>query len=449
MSGDRFKIIVVGGGPVGLTAAHCLSQAGIDFLVLEHRDTVSPDVGASMVLYPHGLRVMAQLGLLEQLQKIGSEIRHITNWTAEGLTIKDNWAPEAFRTNHGTGSVAFHRAKLLETLYDSLEKSSKAKIITGKNVVDVKTSDTGVEVCCEDGSVYPGSMVLGTDGTQSKVRQIMRELAIKSSASNVNEEKPYQSEYRALWCNAPRPEFYETGHNVEVHSTDFSVQLVNGYERSWMFIYERLESPTRERASYTEEDAEALIARRADLPLGQKLTVKDLFASRLNGGITNLEEGIVKYWSWGRLVLAGDACHKMTPNQGLGFNNGIQDIVALVNELKKNLPLDHSENATLDGESLTAIFSRYQAIRMELLQKDLEFSKSLTRVSAWSNNANWFLDRYVLGRIPGLDAFLINKIISPLICKSLVLDFVEGNEVFKGKQPWEYALKSPAINWRV
>ena len=38
------------------------------------------------------------------------------------------------------------------------------------------------------------------------------------------------------------------------------------------------------------------------LAVGEKLTVKDVFAQRYHAGMTNLEEGILKHWSWGRLV---------------------------------------------------------------------------------------------------------------------------------------------------
>lgn len=66
-----FKVIVVGGGPVGLTAAHALHHAGIDFVILESRSSAVLDQGASLVLSSPSLRIMHQLGILERLLKIG------------------------------------------------------------------------------------------------------------------------------------------------------------------------------------------------------------------------------------------------------------------------------------------------------------------------------------------------------------------------------------------
>ena len=92
MIDHSFKVIVVGGGPVGLTAAHALSQAGIDFVVLESRPSIVVDVGASLVLWPQSLRVMAQLGLLEKLQRIGADLHHVTTRTLDAYKYKESWA---------------------------------------------------------------------------------------------------------------------------------------------------------------------------------------------------------------------------------------------------------------------------------------------------------------------------------------------------------------------
>lgn len=94
---DNFKVIVVGGGPVGLTAAHALSRAGIEYVVLESRNTITIDVGASLALWPQGLRVLSQLGLLERLQELGEEMGRTTAVTLEGHKYKETWATETVK----------------------------------------------------------------------------------------------------------------------------------------------------------------------------------------------------------------------------------------------------------------------------------------------------------------------------------------------------------------
>lgn len=79
-----FKVIVVGGGPVGLTAAHALSRAGIDFIVLERRESAIIDAGSNLVLKEEGLRALSQLNLFDALEQVSSSLEHITRIDHKG-----------------------------------------------------------------------------------------------------------------------------------------------------------------------------------------------------------------------------------------------------------------------------------------------------------------------------------------------------------------------------
>lgn len=89
MSPSNFKVIVVGGGPVGLTAAQALHRAGIDFVVLERRPHVVIDAGSNLVLSPVGLRAMSQLGLLEALNAVSSALGRIDRLDHAGRDLGD------------------------------------------------------------------------------------------------------------------------------------------------------------------------------------------------------------------------------------------------------------------------------------------------------------------------------------------------------------------------
>lgn len=87
MPSKNFKVIIAGGGPVGLTAAHALTRANIDFVLLEQRSSIMEMGGASLVLLPTGLRVLGQLGLWDGLMKICTELSRVTRSDHSGNDI--------------------------------------------------------------------------------------------------------------------------------------------------------------------------------------------------------------------------------------------------------------------------------------------------------------------------------------------------------------------------
>lgn len=336
--------------------------------------------------------------------------------------------------------------------------------MTNKKVGDITADDSGVTVRCTDGTQYDGSIVVGADGVHSVVRQYIRTLALQASSKavidNIDEEKPFTCEYRTLWCSFPSQYDGDEDHGGpgtgwETHSSDHSLQYLIGHDRSWIFVYERLPSPTRESTRYTEDDAVAFAERWGDLAVGDKLKVKDVFPQRYHAGMANLEEGILKRWSCGRLVLAGDAAHKFTPNAGLGFNNGIQDATALTNELYRVLHAlpeeryrdDETEGAKYKNgpstEALSAAFERYRATRVGLVKDDHGFSAFITRMSSWKTAFHWFFDWWIQPLLPvWLDTWMMKRNAGGRISKGLVLEFVEGDEPFVGSVPWVHPVRS-------
>lgn len=87
---STFKVIIIGGGPIGLLAAHALYRAGIDFVLLERRQSIVEEQGASIVLYPQTFRVMHQLGILDVLLPLGTELDHHLSFTKDGKVFNES-----------------------------------------------------------------------------------------------------------------------------------------------------------------------------------------------------------------------------------------------------------------------------------------------------------------------------------------------------------------------
>ncbi|KAK1637598.1 FAD binding domain-containing protein [Colletotrichum phormii] len=444
MSSGPFKVIIIGGGPSGITAAHALHHAGIDFVVLERRTNIVEDLGASLVLGAQSLRVFHQFGILENLLEIGGKLHENKGFTVDGYNFKHAETLAILKAHHGAEPVAFHRAHLIEALYEGLPEAAKAKYLTGKKLAGIVSTDAGVTVTCEDGSSYNGSVVIGADGVHSATRRQMRKLAVAEDPSREetwDAVKPFKTLYQCMWASFPRPT--ETGQSYETSGTDSSVMYITGKDRGWIFLYEKLPETTTERISFTDEELDAFAGRFAEWPITDTLKVKDVYEERFNAGGAGLEEGLCKHWSWnGRLVLVGDAAHKFTPNAGLGFNNGVQDVVALCNRLQKFVSgsANESDSKTPDFPALEVQFEAYRQERQERVEQDLEQSARVTRMHAWASTWDWIMQRYVLSWA-FVQHLFIAYIVSPNAQKAGVLDFISASEPFEGTYKWLHPLK--------
>lgn len=85
-----FRIIVVGGGVAGIVASNALQRLGVDHVVLEKYSDIAPPLGAGISMWPHGLRVLHQLGYLPAIQKASVPISRFCSRDPSGKLIHDN-----------------------------------------------------------------------------------------------------------------------------------------------------------------------------------------------------------------------------------------------------------------------------------------------------------------------------------------------------------------------
>jgi 2-polyprenyl-6-methoxyphenol hydroxylase-like FAD-dependent oxidoreductase len=338
----------------------------------------------------------------------------------------------------GEDGFIMHRADLLSALYDSFSATEKAKILTGKKVSDISSDENGVKVQCADGTSYEGSIAIGADGVHSAARRAIRSLALKAGKPDVDGENPFTTQFRMLWLSAPRPARVRPARSAQSFNKTASVQMLLGKEKCWIFLYERLDTPAAksDRVTYTEQDMFDYIEKWGHLTCEDDLTVRDVFATRYKAGLINLEEGVVNQWHQGRICLVGDAAHKFTPNAGLGFNNGAQDVAVALNEILRVVKAD--PNPTVPA--LSAAFDKYQSIRMEPLVKDYKASAVTTRYQTYETFLYWFIDRCLMRYLGFMQRGLLNLGVVDRVRIARPLEFLPGSEPFQGKTPWDFPM---------
>src|SRR6202140_1676271 len=164
------KVIIVGGGIGGLTAALALLKRGIDVEVYE-QSAMLKEVGAGVQLGSNGTRVLYALGLRDTLARVqvipsAREIRHwrtgeIWNWFDLGATSAKRY---------GTPHIMLHRGDLLSILAEAVQRLKPNAVSLGKKCVAVSQTAENAEVRFADGHMAKSAFVIGADGIHSQVR---------------------------------------------------------------------------------------------------------------------------------------------------------------------------------------------------------------------------------------------------------------------------------------
>ncbi|KAK8016940.1 hypothetical protein PG993_015129 [Apiospora rasikravindrae] len=436
-----FRAIIIGGGPVGMYLAHALQETGIDYVLCEKRDAIPPATAFGLFLWPHGLRLLHQVGLIDQTEAISSLLTKITHVGPTGEVVREYSDFGFIQLAHGYPVRMFDRASLSRMLYDTLREPG-AHIRTSKQLVDVERRAGGVTAVFADGTREEGSIVIGADGIWSPVRNLMR----RDAPEGLFEENPYVAGYRAVFGRAPLPRqgiyssssassasLLEPERQVEFHRDGAMLQLFASRREVHFISYRKLAEPRRERKGFsTDVDAtDEAIAPWLDTRIAEDVTFRDLWRTRAAAGGANLDEGMVRMWNWGRMVLVGDAAHKLLPNQGMGANGGFEGAASLVNQL--TALLRHEPDP--DAAGLRQAFAAYQAERQGVM-------------AAYQRMARDELDGWTRGGGEGgppLDALrAADGLISPMVACSVRLDAVPFPDERAGFSPWVYKVPAEA-----
>lgn len=278
-------------------------------------------------------------------------------------------------------------------------------------------------------------MVIGADGAHSNVRSEMRKLAIAAGSDKINEQNPFLTTFLCFWLRFSSDGLVP-GTTSETHGYGAASQLFVGQESAVSGIYIPLDKPTRERLRFAETYQEDLVKKFANVPLTSdgKVTFASAWASRTDSGLVSLEEGVLDHWSWdGRIVLAGDAAHKFTPSTGAGCNNGIIDVVVLVNKLHSLL----QEKSTPKTEDLEAVFQEYQETRLPDVNFQCKTSGRATATATWSGTLFRLSDLYVMSWRWVQKYFM--DLAATQISKTPSFAFLPEDKNVVGKVPWQTA----------
>ncbi len=162
------RILVVGAGIGGLTAALALRRAGFDAHVYEQA-SVLREVGAGVAISPNAIKVLHHLGLAAALRSVGVVSRSMDSrdWQTGALLGRVPLAEDAV-ARWGAPFYHLHRADLHNALRTAL---GDEHITLGARCAAVEPRNTAVTARFADGRNATGALLIGADGVHSVVRE--------------------------------------------------------------------------------------------------------------------------------------------------------------------------------------------------------------------------------------------------------------------------------------
>ena len=324
------KVIVIGAGIGGLTAAIALRLRGIDVEVYE-RSAVLSDVGAGISLWANALKALHQLGLKGPLDAMSFSSDQGAVRTVGGDVLTSTSSRE-FIARFGMPVMVFHRAELLEVLRGG---ARGIPIHLDHDCREVAQVADRVSVGFAAGRQAHADVVVGADGLRSAVRT---SLAIPGEVRYAG--------YTAWRGIAPfRTAGLLAGETLGCGQR-FGLVPIAG-DRVYWYATDNVREGEREEPERAKARLTEMFARwHAPIPA---LIAATAAPAILRNDIYDRDP--VDRWGQGRVTLLGDAAHPMTPNLGQGGCQAIEDALVLTRCLA-------------EGGLVDASLRRYEAIRI-------------------------------------------------------------------------------------
>ena len=313
---DRVQVLVSGAGPVGVTAANRLAQAGIDVLLLEAQADCPQDMRAS-TFHPPTLEMMEQLGFRQTLEDQGLKApiyQYRNRATGEVLAFDlgeiGDLTPYAYR-------LQCEQYKLARLGAERLQATGSGQTRFQRRVVHFEQDATGVTVHVEAPTAIEtirADYLIAADGGNSIVRKW---LGVQFEGFT------YPEKFLTLSTEWP----------MEQAIPGLAYVNYMADAKEWCVL---LRTPTvwRVLVPTLDKDPDAVL-----LGDAKKSAVFDglmgdgAAVTTHHRTIYRVNQRVAQSFDNGRVMLVGDSAHLNNPLGGFGMNSGIHDAWNLTGKL--------------------------------------------------------------------------------------------------------------------
>ncbi|MBN6152494.1 FAD-dependent monooxygenase [Xanthomonas sp. AmX2] len=332
---QRMHIAVVGYGTAGQTLALLLARDGHQVQVFERAAQPGP-VGAGFLLQPTGMQVLWRIGLLDAALRHGAPVRRLYGETPCGRAVMD-------MRYHGLDARLFGLGMQRGALFSLLAQAWDGHDTLHRDTRIVAIDDGLRRIQDQHGRWHgPFDLVIATDGSASTLR---------AQVQGTRLDRLYP--WGALWCLLPRGDW--------AFADELRQRYVAARKMIGLLPVGTRPGDDAPRLSFfwslPTADFDAWQARGMDAWLDEVGQLWPQARERLAGigepaqlARASYRDAVQQRWYRGRLVLAGDAAHSMSPQLGQGVNMALMDALALSDALR-------------EAPDLNSALARYQAQR--------------------------------------------------------------------------------------
>ncbi|WP_413811011.1 bifunctional 3-(3-hydroxy-phenyl)propionate/3-hydroxycinnamic acid hydroxylase [Streptomyces sp. OE57] len=308
---DVVDVAVVGAGPVGLTLAALLGQAGRSVVVLERYPRLY-GLPRAASLDGESLRLLAGLGLIEELWPT-LHVHKAYQWSNAAGEILLNMESRLVGDSGWPDMITFHQPVLERALHAQCASLPTVEVRLGAVVTSLDQTKEGVQLGTAEGGTVRARYVVGCDGGNSFVRA-----TLGIDQDDLDFAEPW------LVCDFKlRRPAEELGlpSALQIGDPDEPTTIITtgaGHQRFCFMLDE---------ADVGREFSDGETWRR----LKRYLTPAD--ADLVRVATYTFRSLIAQRWRDRRVLLAGDAAHQMPPFLGQGMCSGMRDAANLAFKL--------------------------------------------------------------------------------------------------------------------
>ena len=312
------RILVIGGGIGGLTAAIALRQRGHAVDVIE-RDPDWSVYGVGIIQQANVIRAVAQLGILDDYLDAGCAFDRVDIYIPTGQKVASVPTPklvEDYPANIGIGRPALHK------VLGDRTKAAGATVRLGVTATELNDDGAGVDARFSDGTEGRYDMVVAADGLYSETRAML--------FPDVPQPRFVG---QGVWrYNFPR---IDDGSAIAVFEGPTGVGLVPT-SPTQMYMYMTTPEPGNPR--YPREGIAAVMRDKLrGVPAPQIQALAEQITDDAGVVYKPLETLFLDGpWHRGRIALLGDAVHATTPHLGQGAGMAIEDSLVLAEEISRH-----------------------------------------------------------------------------------------------------------------